>query len=111
VSNKFLENKVFYFPFADHCSSLHIPLDIFDEFSELINQIFFIAKLTDYDVGWVGFHQYLYVTFSKSNTLHQLIVIHDDNMYLHHLIIDWGPTNSDPIEALKDFLKKILESE
>ena len=104
------EVEKMYFPLIDYFY-LYIPIDISSEFNELVNQIFILAKLKDYDIGWVEFPQNLHITLTKSDTMHQISLIFDENMYFKAIIIDWGPTKSDPIEALQDFLKKIVESE
>lgn len=107
-----IETKKFFFPLSSCDFCLHVPTTIYDKFENLINQIFVLSSLTNFHVSWAEFPDYLYVTFSKkADTVHQLLFIHDKHMFFKHINIDWKKTNTNPIEALENFLKQIVESE
>ena len=111
LNEKYIKTKSFNFPFSNYYFSLFISLDIYDKFSEIMNQVFIVAKLTNHDISWMEFPQHLYVGFSKENNIKQLIFVHYDDMSLKGVFIDWHSGKENPIDTLSDFLKQLLESE
>jgi len=101
------EMSKIYFPFTENYFSLNALSDVSFEMQEKIDQIFLIAKLKNYNIAWLEFPKNLHITFSKSEIMNQISFLFDDNMCFEHIIIDWGRTKSNPINALEDFLKQI----